>query len=107
VALLEALGIPRAVLAGYDWGARVCVVAAHWPERCTGLVSVNSYLIQDIGAAMTPIRPDLEAGGSGTSYYFLTERGRVGLAADPRGIAEGDLAPLLAAWSFDDATLGS
>jgi pimeloyl-ACP methyl ester carboxylesterase len=105
VALLDALGIPRAVLAGYDWGARAaCVVAALWPERCTGLVSVNSYLIQDIAAAMTPIRPDLEA-GFWYFYYFLTERGRAGLAADPRGIAEVIWRRNSPMWSFDDATL--
>ncbi len=105
VALLDALGIRRAVLAGYDWGARAaCVVAALWPERCTGLVSVNSYLIQDIAAAMTPIRPDLEA-GFWYFYYFLTERGRAGLAADPRGIAEVIWRRNSPVWSFDDATL--
>ncbi len=105
VALLDALGIPRAVLAGYDWGARAaCVVAALWPERCTGLVSVNSYLIQDIAAAMTPIRPDLEA-GFWYFYYFLTERGRAGLAADPRGVAEVIWRRNSPAWPFDDATL--
>jgi pimeloyl-ACP methyl ester carboxylesterase len=105
VALLDALGIPRAVLAGYDWGARAaCVVAALWPERCTGLVSVNSYLIQDIAAAMTPIRPDLEA-GFWYFYYFLTERGRAGLAADPRGIADVIWRRNSPMWSFDDATL--
>ncbi len=105
VALLDALGIPRAVLAGYDWGARAaCVVAALWPERCTGLVSVNSYLIQDIAAAMTPIRPDLEA-GFWYFYYFLTERGRAGLAADPRGIAEVIWRRNSPMWPFDDATL--
>lgn len=105
VALLDALGIPRAVLAGYDWGARAaCVVAALWPERCTGLVSVNSYLIQDIGAAMTPIRPDLEA-GFWYFYYFLTERGRAGLAADPRGVADVIWRRNSPEWSFDAATL--
>ncbi|QYN34100.1 alpha/beta hydrolase [Pseudonocardia sp. DSM 110487] len=105
VALMDVLEIPRAVLAGYDWGARAaCVVAALWPERCTGLVSVNSYLIQDIAAAMTPIRPDLEA-GFWYFYYFLTERGRAGLAADPRGIAEVIWRRNSPAWPFDDATL--
>jgi pimeloyl-ACP methyl ester carboxylesterase len=105
VALLDALGIRRAVLAGYDWGARAaCVVAALWPERCTGLVSVNSYLIQDIAAATTPIRPDLEA-GFWYFYYFLTERGRAGLAADPRGVAEVIWRRNSPAWPFDDATL--
>ncbi len=56
IALMDALSIPRAILAGHDWGGRAaCIVAALWPERCHGLVSVNGYLIQDIAAAMTPI----------------------------------------------------
>ena len=55
MALMDALGIKRAVFAGYDWGGRAaCVGAALWPERCIGLVSVNSYLIQDIANAMVP-----------------------------------------------------
>jgi pimeloyl-ACP methyl ester carboxylesterase len=103
--LLDALDIHRAVLAGYDWGGRAaCVVAALWPERCAGLVSVNGYLVQDISAAMTPIRPDLEA-GFWYFFYFLTERGRAGLAADPRGIAEVIWRRNSPLWSFDDASL--
>src|SRR5215467_11413873 len=55
IALMDALGIPRAIFAGYDWGGRAaCVAAALWPERCSGLVSVNSYQIQNISAAFTP-----------------------------------------------------
>jgi pimeloyl-ACP methyl ester carboxylesterase len=63
VALMDALKIPTAVLAGYDWGGgAACVVAALWPERCTGLVSVNDYLIQDIAHAGMPLPPRLEWG---------------------------------------------
>ncbi|MGH6702478.1 MAG: alpha/beta fold hydrolase, partial [Bradyrhizobium sp.] len=52
MALMDAFGIKRAVLAGYDWGGRAaCVAAALWPDRCRGLVSVNGYLIQDIAKA--------------------------------------------------------
>ena len=55
IALMDALAIARAVFAGYDWGARAaCVGAALWPARCTGLVSVNGYLIQDIANALRP-----------------------------------------------------
>ncbi|KOX01855.1 MULTISPECIES: alpha/beta fold hydrolase [unclassified Streptomyces] len=87
VAFMDALGVERAYLAGYDWGGRAAnVAAALWPERVLGLVSVNSYLVQDIGAAMEPVAPEREA-GFWYFYYFLTERGRAGLAADPRGIA--------------------
>jgi pimeloyl-ACP methyl ester carboxylesterase len=105
VALMDALHIERAVLAGYDWGGRAaCVVAALRPERCAGLVSVNGYLVQDIAAAAAPIRPDLEA-GFWYFYYFLTERGRAGLTANRREIARVIWRRNSPAWSFDDATL--
>jgi pimeloyl-ACP methyl ester carboxylesterase len=105
VGLLDALDIPRAILAGYDWGGRAaCVAAALWPQRCAGIVSVNSYLIQDIAAATTPIRPDLEA-GFWYFYYFLTERGRAGLAANRREVARVIWTRNSPAWRFDDATL--
>ena len=105
VALLDALGIERALLAGYDWGGRAaCVVAALWPQRCTGLVCVNGYLIQDIAASGTPIAPELEA-GFWYFWYFLTERGRAGLTANRREIARVIWRRNSPAWSFDDATL--
>src|SRR5918997_6670183 len=70
IALMDALDLKHAVLAGYDWGGRAaCVVAALWPERCTGLVSVNSYLIQDIGSAGRPLSPSIES-GLWYQYYF-------------------------------------
>ena len=105
VALLDALGIERALLAGYDWGGRAaCVVAALWPQRCAGLVSVNGYLIQDIAASAAPIRPELEA-GFWYFYYFLTDRGRAGLTANRRDIARVIWTRNSPAWSFDDAVL--
>lgn len=105
VALMDALGIWRATLAGYDWGGRAaCVVAALWPERCGGVVSVNGYLVQDIAASAVPIRPDLEA-GFWYFYYFLTERGRAGLTANRREIARVIWTRNSPAWSFDEATL--
>ena len=70
MALMDALGIKRAVFAGYDWGGRAaCVGAALWPERCIGLVSVNSYLIQDIANAMVPQQPEREV-ALWYQYYF-------------------------------------
>ena len=95
-----------ATFAGYDWGGRAaCVAAALWPERCAGLVSVNSHLIQDtFSAAMTPIRPELEA-GFWFFYYFLTERGRAGLTANRREIARVIWTRNSPKWRFDDATL--
>ena len=105
IELMDALGIARAVFAGYDWGGRAgCVAAALWAERCTGLVSVNGYLIQDIAAAGTPLRPDLEA-GFWYFWYFSTARGRAGLQADARGIAEVIWRRNSPAWAFDDAIL--
>src|SRR6476620_2987291 len=88
LALIDTLGIQRAVVAGYDWGGRAaCVVAALWPERCVGLVSLNSYNIQDIAKAMVPARPEREV-PLWYQYYFQLERGRAGLAANRRGIAK-------------------
>ncbi len=105
IALMDALGLPRAVLAGYDWGGRAaCVAAALWPERCTGLVSVNSYLVQDISSAMTPIRPDLEA-GFWYFFYFLTERGRAGLTANRREIARVIWNRNSPEWSWEETVL--
>jgi pimeloyl-ACP methyl ester carboxylesterase len=105
IALMDALDIPRAIFAGYDWGARAaCVASALWPERCGGIVSVNSYLIQNIARAMTPIQPDLEA-GFWYFYYFLTERGRAGLEANRREIARVIWKRNSPDWQFDDAML--
>ncbi len=104
IALLDALDIPRAVFAGFDWGGRAaCVAAALWPTRCIGLVCVNSYLIQDIKNAMTPIRPDLEA-GLWYFYYFLTERGRAGLTANRRDIAMVIWTRNSPKWTFTEQT---
>ncbi|PZF86249.1 alpha/beta fold hydrolase [Jiangella anatolica] len=103
--LIDALELPEAVLAGYDWGGRAaCVVAALRPERVTGLVSVNGYLIQDVTASARPISPELEA-GFWYFYYFLTERGRAGLTANRREIAEVIWRRNSPAWDFDQATL--
>jgi pimeloyl-ACP methyl ester carboxylesterase len=105
IALMDALHIPRAIFADYDWGARAaCVAAALWPDRCAGIVSVNSYLIQDIAVAAIPIRPDLEA-GFWHFYYFLTERGRAGLQANRRAIARVIWKRTSPAWPFDDTLL--
>jgi pimeloyl-ACP methyl ester carboxylesterase len=105
LALMDALKVNRAVLAGYDWGGRAaCVAAALWPERCTGLVSVNSYLIQDIAMAGAPIAPSVES-GLWYQFYFLTERGRAGLSANRREIARTIWTRNSPNWHFDDAEL--
>jgi pimeloyl-ACP methyl ester carboxylesterase len=102
--LMDALRIPQAVLAGYDWGGRAaCVVAALQPERVVGLVSVNSYLIQDISKANNPIAAKVER-GFWYQFYFTTERGRKGLEANRRDIARimwHDNSPT---WQFDEPT---
>jgi pimeloyl-ACP methyl ester carboxylesterase len=102
MALMDALRIKRAVFAGYDWGGRAaCVAAALWPDRCAGLVSANSYLIQDIAKAMVPAKPEREV-PLWYQYYFQLERGREGLAANRRGIAKILWRQWSPNWHFDD-----
>lgn len=101
---MDALGLEQAVLAGYDWGGRAaCIVAALWPQRATGLVTVGGYNIQNIAEAAKPGSPATEY-RRWYQWYFHTERGRTGLAAN-----RGPLCRLLwELWSpnyrFDDAT---
>src|SRR3979411_1588439 len=104
MALMDALSVQRAVFAGYDWGGRAaCVGAALWPDRCTGLVSVNGYLVQDIARAMVPQQPEREV-ALWYQYYFQLERGRAGLAANRRAIARILWQQWSPNWQFDDAT---
>ena len=104
---MDALGIPSAILAGYDWGGRAaCVVAALWPERVTGLVAITGYGIQDIAASGNPGSAEQEH-RYWYQWYFHTERGRAGLTAN-----RGELTRLLwrlwsPNWTFDDATLAA
>jgi pimeloyl-ACP methyl ester carboxylesterase len=103
MALMDALGIKRAVVAGYDWGGRAaCVVAALWPDRCAGLVCVNSYLIQNIAKAMVPAKPQHEL-ALWYQYYFQLERGRAGLEANRRDIAKILWQQWSPNWHFDEA----
>ena len=102
--LMDALQIDRAVLAGYDWGGRAaCVVAALWPERCAGLLSFNSYNIQDIAKAMTPDTPENEH-SLWYQYYFHSERGRRGLAQDRRAVCRLLWRLWSPTWAFDEAS---
>ncbi|MFM0339403.1 alpha/beta fold hydrolase [Paraburkholderia fungorum] len=104
IALMNALDIPEAVFAGYDWGGRAaCVAAALRPTRCVGLVSVNSYLIQDIAKASTPLPAHVEW-GLWYQYYFQTERGRAGLEANRRDIAHILWKNNSPTWHFSEAT---
>ncbi len=104
LALLDALAIQSAVLAGYDWGGRAaCIVAALWPARVRGLVSVNSYNIQNIARAMTPELPENEL-RHWYQYYFHSERGRAGLATHRRALCRLLWQLWSPTWQFDDAT---
>ncbi len=104
LAFLDSLGIERAVIAGYDWGGRAaCVVAALWPERCAGLVSVNSYNIQNIARAMEPEAPEKEL-RLWYQYYLHGERGRAGLEQNRRAFSKLLWQLWSPTWRFDDAT---
>jgi len=102
--LIDALGIGSAVLAGYDWGGRAaCIVAALWPERVRALVSANGYNIQDIAGSAKPLPPEQEY-RFWYQYYFHTERGRAGLAANRRAFCKFIWTLWSPNWRFDDAT---
>ena len=102
--LLDALGIQKAVLGGYDWGGRAaCVVSALWPERVAGLVSCTGYNIQDIPNSLKPADPEQEA-RLWYQYYFHTERGRNGLAQKRREISRLLWKMWSPTWGFDAAT---
>ncbi len=104
LALMDALGVQEAALAGYDWGGRAaCVVAALWPERCRALVSFNSYNIQNIATALKPDSPSNEH-RLWYQYYFHSERGRAGLSADRRGLIELLWRLWSPTWKFDSET---
>jgi len=104
LALMDALKIPSAHLAGYDWGGRAaCVVAALWPERCKSLVSFNSYNIQQIAKALVPDTPENEH-RLWYQYYFHSERGRAGLQQDRQALIRLLWRLWSPTWGFDDST---
>ncbi len=104
---MDALSIPSAILAGYDWGGRAaCVAAALWPARVAGLVAITGYGIQDIAAAARPAPPDQEF-RYWYQWYFHTERGRAGLEANRTGIARLLWKQWSPNWTFDEATLAA
>jgi pimeloyl-ACP methyl ester carboxylesterase len=104
IALMDALRIERAILAGFDWGARTAgIVAALWPERCTGLVSVSGYLIGSQSAGTVPLPPEAEHQWW-YQYYFATERGRAGYDRYRRDFAKLIWRTASPKWRFDDAT---
>src|SRR5438094_712952 len=102
--LLDVLGVERAALAGYDWGGRAaCVVAALWPERVAALVSIGGYNIQNIARSGEPALPDREH-RLWYQWYFHTERGRAGLAANRRPLCRLLWELWSPNWHFDDTT---
>ena len=102
--LMDALSVDRAVLAGYDWGGRAaCIVAALWPQRVRGLLTVNGYNIQDIAASVKPVAPAQEH-RFWYQYYFHTERGRAGLQQNRRALCRYIWQIWSPNWAFDDAT---
>ena len=104
LALMDALNISKAILAGYDWGGRAaCVVAALWPERCSGLISLHSYNIQNIAQSIIPEAPEKEQ-RLWYQFYLHSERGRAGLQKDRRSFIRHLWKEWSPTWDFDDAT---
>jgi pimeloyl-ACP methyl ester carboxylesterase len=106
IALMDALKIHKAVLAGFDWGSRTAdIVAALWPERVKALVSVSGYLITNVAAQKNPLPPKAEQVWW-YQYYFATDRGKTAMQtpADRNALCRlvwDDVSPT---WKFDDAT---
>ena len=103
-ALMDALKIQKAIIAGFDWGARSAdIVAALWPERCKALVSVSGYLIGSQESGRMPLPPDAELQWW-YQFYFATERGRVGYDKYRHDFAKLIWQLASPKWGFDDAT---
>jgi pimeloyl-ACP methyl ester carboxylesterase len=104
IAFMDALGIESAIVAGFDWGARTAgIVAALWPERCSGLVSVSGYLIGSQAAGKAPLPPEAELQWW-YQYYFATERGQAGYDKYRREFNKLIWQLASPKWDFDDAT---
>jgi pimeloyl-ACP methyl ester carboxylesterase len=104
IALMDALKIEKAIVAGYDWGARTAdIIAALWPERCKGLVSVSGYLIGSVKANEQPLPPKAELAWW-YQFYFATERGQRGYDKNRHDFAKLIWQLASPKWGFDDAT---
>jgi pimeloyl-ACP methyl ester carboxylesterase len=104
IALMDALKIRKAILAGFDWGARTAgIIAALWPERCKALVSVSGYLMTNLEAGKRPLPPTAEHDWW-YQYYFATERGRAGYDKYRHDFAKLIWQLASPKWDFDDAT---
>ena len=106
LAFMDALQIQTAVLGGFDWGARTAnIIAALWPERCRGLVSVSGYLIGSQEANQAPLPPNAELAWW-YQFYFATERGRAGYEKYRKEFAKLIWRTASPKWNFDEATFG-
>jgi pimeloyl-ACP methyl ester carboxylesterase len=104
IALMDALKIKKAILGGFDWGARTGdIIAALWPERCKALVSVSGYLIGSQESGKMPLPPQAELEWW-YQYYFATERGRAGYSKYLHDFAKLIWRTASPKWNFDDAT---
>ena len=104
IALMDALKIEKATIAGYDWGARTAnIMAALWPKRCKAMVSVSGYLIGSLEANKMPLSPKAELQWW-YQYYFATERGRAGYEKYRHDFARLIWQIASPKWDFDDAT---
>lgn len=102
--LMDALGVEKAIVAGYDWGARTAnILAALWPERCKAMVSVSGYLIGSQAANKAPLPPQAELQWW-YQFYFATDRGRAGYAQYTADFAKLIWKLASPRWNFDDAT---
>ncbi|EEF59589.1 alpha/beta fold hydrolase [Pedosphaera parvula] len=104
IALMDALKIDKAIIGGFDWGARTAnIMAALWPERCKAMVSVSGYLIGSPEANKAPLPPQAELQWW-YQFYFATERGRAGYDKYRRDFAKLIWRLASPKWNFDDAT---
>jgi len=104
IALMDAMHIERATIAGFDWGARTAnIVAALWPQRCKAMVSVSGYLIGNQAAGRVPLPPEAEQQWW-YQFYFATERGRLGYQQHTHEFAKLIWRTASPRWNFDDAT---
>ena len=104
IALMDALRIDRAIVAGFDWGGRAAnIMAALWPERCIGLVSVSGYQVFNLKATQRPLPPKAELAWW-YLFYFCTERGRIGYGENRHDFNKLIWTLASPKWRFDDAT---
>jgi pimeloyl-ACP methyl ester carboxylesterase len=106
LALMDALAIKKAIIAGFDWGARTAVImGALWPERCKAIVSVSGYIIVNLKDNMQPLPPKAELAWW-YQYYFATERGRLGYGENTKEFNRLIWKIASPEWKFNDATFG-